>query len=506
MLRVLTAFALLSIVSMIVGGSGNAAYAAAPTARVTASASASGVAFGKSVTISGSVSVSNRPVAENVRIVGIPSGKTTWVLIGTTRSSSAGKWTFAFTPTTSYKLKAEVVKTSGHGAAASAYVPMAVQAQIYSSVPAARSYAVAGAEKSASAAVYAQLAGQRVKLVVLRGGMWVDSTVSRVAAGGTIVLPFRVAAGDTAMRVYLPAAGGLISKLGPVQQLTTVASVDALSAKTTCVGAAAAPATCINRGLDGLALPTTDAAGLSADTGGAFAKGCWTADGTALIPSCSYGSTQKTAYRVALVGDSHAAGYVAGIRDRLRARNWHLDTYLGVTCRWLGQPAGDSCAPRSADIERRLMAGDYDMVVVAGLRQPRSTAGSAGAAATSEGYRRAWAPVLASGAKVVAIADQPYLTDELVACTTSGGAFAAQQCSTSRTFALGGIDPLVAAVQGSPGSSLVDLTSHYCTADACPLVIGGVIVFRDRHHISGTWSATLGPYVLNALDQIRRGA
>lgn len=508
MLRSLGTLALLSIVAMIVGGSGATAYAAAPATKVTASANASGVALGKNVTITGSVSVSNRPVTEDVRIVGMPSGKTTWVLIGTTRSSSTGKWTFGFTPTTSYKLKAEVVKTAGHGAAASAYLPVAVQAQIYSSVPAARSYAVAGAEKSASAAVYAQLAGQRVKLVVLRGGKWVDSTVTRVAKGGTFVLPFRVAAGDTAMRVYLPASGGLISKLGPVQQLTTVASVDALSAKTTCVGAAGAPSapTCTNRALDGLALPTTDAAGLSADTGGAFAKGCWTADGTALVPSCSYGSTQKTAYRVALVGDSHAAGYVAGIRNRLGARNWHLDTFLGVTCRWLGQSAGDPCAPRSADIERRLLAGDYDMVVVAGLRQPRSTAGSAGAAATSEGYRRAWAPVLASGAKVVAIADQPYLTDELVACTTTGGAFAAQQCSTSRTFALGGIDPLAAAVRASPGASLVDLTSHYCTADACPLVIGGVIVFRDRHHISGTWSATLGPYVLNALDQIRRGA
>lgn len=475
---------------------------------MTAAASATGVAYGKPVSLSGTVTASSRPTSETVRIVGMPSGKTSWVLIGSARSGSNGKWAFSFTPTTSFKLKAEVLKTSAHAGAASGYMPVAVQAQIYSVVPAARSYAVSGGEKSVSAAVYAQLAGQRVKLVVLRGGAWTDSTVARVATTGAIELSYRATIADTAIRIYLPATGGLISKLGPVQPLTTVGSIDALSAKTTCVGAAAAPlsATCANHELDGLALPTTENAGLSADTGGSYAKGCWTADGTATVPSCSFGSTRGDAYRVALVGDSHAAGYLAGIRDRLAARNWHLDTYLGVTCRWLAQKPGDACAPRSDDIGRRVLAGRYDMVVVSGLRQPRGAAGNAGAAATTEGYRAAWAPVIASGTKVVAIADQPYLTDDLIACTTSGGARSAAQCATSRSFALGGIDPLAAAVEGSPGASIIDMTSHYCTADTCPLVIGGVIVFRDRHHITGTWSSTLGPYVLDALDEIRRGA
>lgn len=497
-----------SAAAALVLTSGAAADAAPPAAQVTASASATGVALGKSVALSGSVRVSGRGAVDTVRIVGMPSGRTNWVLLGTTRSAGDGTWAFAFTPTTSYKTKAEVLPSSAHGAGASGYVSVAVQAQIYSVVPGARSSAVAGGEKTMTAAVYAQLAGQRVKLVVLRRGVWTDSTVSRVAADGTVVLSYRVASGDTAFRIYLPASAGLIAKLGPVQQLTTVASVDALSATTSCVGAGGlpAPGACVNHELDGLALPTTEAAGLAADTGGSYAKACWAAVGTALVPTCAFGSTKPDAYRVALVGDSHAAGYVTGIRDRLSDRGWHLDTYLGVTCRWLAQPAGDVCAPRSDDIGRRLSAGDYDMVVVAGLRQPRSAAGDAGAAATAEGYRKAWAPLLAAGTRVVAIADQPYLTDGLVACTTTGGATAAAKCSAPRSFATGGIDPLVAAVGASPGASLVDLTSHYCTADTCPLVIGGVIVFRDRHHITGTWSATLGPPLLTALDQVRREA
>ena len=489
-------------------GSAGIAHAAPPAAKVSLSVSPSGVALGKTVTVSGAVTAGGRPIAERVRVLGMPSGEDRWVQLSAVTAGTNGKWSVVIKPTTSYKLKAEVSATSAHAAGSSPYVSLAVQAQLYSVTPSSQSFAVAGSEKTMTAAVHALVGGQRVKLTVQRDGKWIDSTVTRVAADGTITLHYLVKTGDTALRIYLPAARGLVSKLGPIVPITTVASVEALSAKTKCVGAAGSPApgACSNPLLTGLALPTTAHAGLTGDTGGSYAKGCWTATPTVPVPTCAYGSTRKDAYRIALVGDSHAAGYVAGLRDRLAARNWHMDTFLGITCRWLAQPAGDECAPRSADISKRILTGKYDMVVVSGLRQPRGPSGDAAAAGITAGYKAAWAPVLATGTKVVAIADQPMLTDELIACTTNVGAMAASKCTTPRSFGMGGIDPMIDAVAGSPGASLVDLTSHYCTADTCPLVIGGVIVFRDRHHISGTWSRTLGPYVIDALDRIRRGA
>lgn len=481
---------------------------AATAAKVSLTTSAAGVAYGKTLTASGTVTVGGRPAAASVRLVGMPSGEQRWVLLATVPADAGGKWSVTLKPLTSYKLKAEVLATAAHGAAASGYVQLAVQAQLYAITPGSKTFAVVDGEKTVTASVYAQLAGQRVKITALRSGKWVDSTVSRVAADGSITLRHAVQRGDTAVRIYLPAARGLISKLGPAVPVTTVASVEALGQQTTCVGAAASPdpSVCSNPLLTGLALPTTAAAGLTADTGGAYAKACWTSQATVVVPTCAYGSQRSDAYRIALVGDSHAAGYVAGIRDRLAAKNWHLDTYLGVTCRWLAQPAGDDCAPRSNDISRRILAGDYDMVVVSGLRQPNSVGGAQAAAGVTAGYRAAWAPVLAKGIKVVAIADQPYLTNGLIACTTDVGATAASKCSAPRSFAMGGVDPLLAAVQGSSGASVLDLSAHYCTTDTCPLVIGGVIVFRDRHHISGTWSRTLGPSVIDGLDRIRRGA
>lgn len=484
------------------------ANAAPPKASVSIATSASGVALGKTVTVSGTFAVSGRAAAEKVRLVGMPSGSTRWVLLATVSAGTNGKWSVVLTPTSSYKLKAEVAATSKHGAAASGYASLAVQAQLYSVTPGSQSFAVAGGEKTVTAAAYKQTAGQQVKITVLRNGKWTDSTVSRVATDGTITLRHVAKAGDTAMRIFLPAARGLVSKLGPIVPITTVASVEALAGRTTCVGAYGSPqaGACDNPLLTGLALPTTAKAGLTADTGGSYAKGCWSQDETELIPTCAYGSTRSDAYRIALVGDSHAAGFIAGLRDRLAARNWHMDTYVGRTCRWLAQPAGDRCAPRASDLSKRILAGKYDMVVVTGLRQPLSPAGDKAAASVSAAYKAVWAPVLRSGTKIVAIADQPYLSDQLIACTTDKGAMAASKCSTTRSFAYGGVDPLVNAVAESPGASLVDLSSHFCTATTCPLVIGGVVVFRDRHHVTGAWSRTLGPSVIAELDRIRQGA
>jgi hypothetical protein len=44
------------------------------------------------------------------------------------------------------------------------------------------------------------------------------------------------------------------------------------------------------------------------------------------------------------------------------------------------------------------------------------------------------------------------------------------------------------------GASLIDFTSSVCPGTgACPVVIDNVIVWRDDHHLTATFAATLGP-------------
>jgi hypothetical protein len=63
-------------------------------------------------------------------------------------------------------------------------------------------------------------------------------------------------------------------------------------------------------------------------------------------------------------------------------------------------------------------------------------------------------------------------------------------------------DPQVEAAR-APGDARVrpiDLSNYICTATTCPPVVGGVLVLKDSDHLTRAFSATLGPYLLRALD------
>lgn len=63
-------------------------------------------------------------------------------------------------------------------------------------------------------------------------------------------------------------------------------------------------------------------------------------------------------------------------------------------------------------------------------------------------------------------------------------------------------DPLVAAARGvrSPLVKVVDLTREFCDRRRCPAVVGGALVNRNTSHLSPLFAATLGPFLLRAVD------
>jgi hypothetical protein len=45
----------------------------------------------------------------------------------------------------------------------------------------------------------------------------------------------------------------------------------------------------------------------------------------------------------------------------------------------------------------------------------------------------------------------------------------------------------------------VDLTDHFCDRDLCYAVVGGVMVYFDMDHMSGSFSRSLAPFLLQAI-------
>ena len=120
------------------------------------------------------------------------------------------------------------------------------------------------------------------------------------------------------------------------------------------------------------------------------------------------------------------------------------------------------------------------------------------------GYRDEIRALLRIVRRVVVIRDTPTDAPGHLRCVAS--ALAAHRspgraCARLRDSALRP-DALAAAAQsfGARSVKLIDLTFLTCDRDRCYPVVGGALVHRDAHHLTPAFSATLGPYILRALN------
>lgn len=222
---------------------------------------------------------------------------------------------------------------------------------------------------------------------------------------------------------------------------------------------------------------------------------CYRQKGQARLQPCVYGYEGPDATRIALVGDSHAASLIPGLWPILGPNKWQLTTYVGNSCQ-LADSQGTGCEEQMEQVKADLVAHPYSLVLVTNFNQSLSP----------QSYEKAWEPIAAAGSRIAVVVDNPRTSEEALACLTRVlGEDHAGDCGTPRAQALPKPDPLIATAQLVPGTSVIDLTPYYCTADRCPSVIGNVIVYRDLNvdnsHITATYMSTLSGVIE---DGIRR--
>jgi len=78
-----------------------------------------------------------------------------------------------------------------------------------------------------------------------------------------------------------------------------------------------------------------------------------------------------------------------------------------------------------------------------------------------------------------------------------------EACVRERDSALNGEDPqVIAAEEGDVDTPIVDLSDRFCLDDICPAVIGNVLVYRDSHHITATYSRLLSDDLAERLEEV----
>lgn len=205
--------------------------------------------------------------------------------------------------------------------------------------------------------------------------------------------------------------------------------------------------------------------------------------------TCEFGNPNSQT-RVALVGDSHAMKIFPAINELAKANDWSLTLYLRGACAWNSKVGEESCTTFRAEVSARLAAQRWSAVFVTGQD---------GAAAPAETYRQLWRPVIKNGSPIVVIRDNPALVEDARVCILDAQSVDnLEECSVARSGAFQ-VDFQALAVETNPGSLLVDLSDYYCDETRCPVMIGGIYVYRDKTHVNDEYSVTLAPYIQNQL-------
>ena len=226
-------------------------------------------------------------------------------------------------------------------------------------------------------------------------------------------------------------------------------------------------------------------------------NGCTLGDPGSAAHACIFGDPRGST-TVALVGDSHAAEWFPALDRVAKANHWRLVTYTKISCRFF-----------DLRIYSREMKREYTECeawrpnVVAALRQLRpaltvvSVAGgmqpmvAADDDPTRQGIATARLLAPVPGLKAI-IVDTPQSMYDVPACLASHLGDT-RTCRTPRGYALSWRHLKLerAAASALPGTTIVDLTDAICPGDPCPVVSGGMIVYRDVFHLTATFSASL---------------
>ncbi|HET8558904.1 MAG TPA: acyltransferase family protein [Marmoricola sp.] len=227
------------------------------------------------------------------------------------------------------------------------------------------------------------------------------------------------------------------------------------------------------------------------------------------VQPCQFGDVHdRSVPHIAVIGDSHARALMPPMVRLAERHLLSIDFFTAGGCAWTDEPSRlgaqrlrDSCNHLREDLGARLRRHPraYDFVVTTAW------------AAIMDGSRqhrvrslvRAWAPLAAHGVPVVAVRDNPTpgpnaAHDPNLCIARVGIARANAECSLSRARHLRW-DPFREAVRRTPHAREINMIGFYCRGGTCPVVIGGVDVYRDNSHVTTTYARTMAPYYYRAL-------
>lgn len=254
----------------------------------------------------------------------------------------------------------------------------------------------------------------------------------------------------------------------------------------------------------------TDPSFASEDKPDPYRDGCWILGDFSDQRTCLYGSKSETVEkRIALVGNSHAGHWLPPLQSIAEGANWSIETFLISECytvltelQFETPEKSKNCLDWNTSTVDRIAQGEFDAVVFS--NRTWRTLPSKTVNETWNEIGPYYAEVLErwkqSDVPVLVLRDTPYAEIENVPECVETNMGDLTQCDGPLDRIVP--DPLadVALQLESKSLKVLDLTNRICSADTCYSVVGGIIVYFDRGHLSATFARTLENDIKTELD------
>jgi peptidoglycan/LPS O-acetylase OafA/YrhL len=245
-----------------------------------------------------------------------------------------------------------------------------------------------------------------------------------------------------------------------------------------------------------------------------IADGCFTSlDGT--TPAhCVYGA-RDGAVTIALIGDSHASHWFPALNVLANRNGWRLLPFVKASCPFLDVPVFHPFAKRrytECEIWRQraideINAAHPDLVIVAeAYYAANGPVDPSDRSLNAKGLAMASAIGLLRARQVAIMVDSPRTDVDIPACLARYPTDV-NRCAIPRAMAFpanfGVVESVAAAASGA---KLIDIVAAICPSTPCPVVRDGMIVYRDGHHLTATFSRSLATPLGDAIEPILTAA
>lgn len=220
------------------------------------------------------------------------------------------------------------------------------------------------------------------------------------------------------------------------------------------------------------------------DRAGPRIRGCNQTMAASALKTCVHGDPDGKVTIVA-VGGSHVAQWLRALSAVGSEHGYRIVAMTKDDCTFTTLPfRHESCTSWNRKAMAEILELRPDLVLAIATRTSRRGE-FYNDEAFDEGYRAAFARLGEAGIRVMGLRDNPWFGYDVAQCVSVFRPDWAR-CGQAEGNVMAAVSPLAGVEMDNV--HFADITDIYCTEGFCPAVENGILVYRDRHHVTGTFA------------------